>query len=149
MNQKLLLSMLILLTIVLAACSVQAKPTKSEMTVFKTATCGCCGVWSKHVEQEGYDVEVVTLTSLERTKEEYNIPDELQSCHTAYVDGYFVEGHIPSYVVDKLLAEKPDIAGIALPGMPIGTPGMPGQKAEDWVIYAVHHDGTYEEYMVI
>ena len=139
----------VLLLVVLAACSVTSTATKEEMTIFKTATYGCCGVWSKHIDQDGYSVEEVILQSLNTKKQDFGIPRQLWSCHTGYVDGYFVEGHIPSHVVDKLLEERPDIAGIALPGMPIGTPGMPGPKQEDWIIYAVAHDGSYEEYMVI
>jgi hypothetical protein len=144
------INMLVLLCLVLlAACSAPPVQTKEDLVVYKSVTCGCCGVWSKHMSQEGYGVKEIDTQYLAAKKSEFNIPSELQSCHTGFVDGYVVEGHIPSYVVDKMLEEQPDIAGIALPGMPIGTPGMPGPKQEDWTIYALHHNGSYEEYVVI
>jgi hypothetical protein len=81
-------------------------------------------------------------------KEKYHIPDELHSCHTTVVGNYFIEGHVPMEAINKLLNEKPDIDGIALPGMPIGTPGMPGPKEAPFVIYQVK-DSVYSEFMTI
>ena len=76
-------------------------------------------------------------------------PTNLESCHTTIVEGYVIEGHIPVEVINKLLKEKPDIKGIAMPGMPSGSPGMPGQKRGEWIIHAMHHDGSTTEYMRI
>ncbi len=81
-------------------------------------------------------------------KEQYGIPEELWSCHTTIVDGYYIEGHVPIDVVLKLLAERPTIDGIALPGMPSGSPGMDGEKDGPWVIYAVTGT-TYEEFVTV
>ena len=82
-------------------------------------------------------------------KERYGVPRNLESCHTEIIGGYFVEGHMPIEAIEKLLSERPDIRGIALPGMPSGSPGMPGPKTEPWTIYAVNKDGSVGEFMVV
>ena len=82
-------------------------------------------------------------------KANYEIPSQLESCHTAVIGDYFVEGHVPLEAVEKLLMEKPDVAGIAMPGMPSGSPGMPGTKRGDFIVYSVNNDGSYEEFMRI
>ena len=82
-------------------------------------------------------------------KEGHGIPSFLESCHTTIIGNYFVEGHIPLEAVEKLLEEQPDIAGIAMSGMPSGSPGMPGTKTEDFIIFSVNRDGTYQEFMRI
>ena len=79
-------------------------------------------------------------------KSQYQIPAEMQSCHTSVIDDYFIEGHVPMEAIEKLMNEKPDIDGIALPRMPSGSPGMPGVKTETWIIYSLK-DGQYEEFM--
>lgn len=117
-----------------------------KLTVFKSSSCGCCGIWSEYAGKE-YETEVVEVLDMASVKEE--IPPNLQSCHTTTVGGYFIEGHIPIEAIQKLLAERPDIKGIAMPGMPSGSPGMPGTKQGSWVIYAVHHNGSVDEFMRI
>ena len=97
------------------------------------------------MRQQGFEVEVVSVVDLDTIKDKYNIPKNLESCHTAIVGDYVVEGHIPIDVVDKLLEEKPDIDGIALPRMPSGSPGMPGPKTGEWIIYGLE-EGQYSEY---
>jgi hypothetical protein len=99
-------------------------------TVYKSATCGCCGGYVEELKRRGaiVDVKVVSETELANIKIERGIASELQSCHTSIIDGYVVEGHVPIEALTKLRTEKPDIKGIALPGMPSGTPGMPGPK---------------------
>lgn len=118
-----------------------------EMIVYKTKTCGCCDVYAKYMKREGVNVKVVDLSDLMEIKEKLGVPMDLQTCHTSVVGGYFIEGHIPLEVVEKLLAEKPYIKGIALPGMPSGSPGMPGPKNSDWKIYSVGNDGEVGEFM--
>ncbi|MCR4284822.1 MAG: hypothetical protein NUV97_02125 [archaeon] len=120
---------------------------KGEVNLYKEPTCGCCGVYSTYMSGD-LDVKVIT-GGVDQLKDKYNIPSNLRSCHTIIIGDYFVEGHIPLEAVNKLIEEKPDIAGIAMPGMPSGTPGMPGQKNGDWVIYAVNHDGSQQEFMRI
>ena len=117
---------------------------------YKSITCGCCDVNANYLKSKGgLDIRVSAKTDISDIKAKYGVPSELQSCHTAIIGDYFVEGHMPLEAIDKLLAEKPDIKGIALPGMPAGSPGMPGQKSGDFVIYAVNNDGTSSEFMRI
>lgn len=112
------------------------------VTVYKSPSCGCCGVWATYMEREGYEVKTENIQDMSEIKKRLGVPYELESCHTAEVGGYVVEGHIPNEAIEKLLAEKPDIKGIGMPGMPSGSPGMPGPKTEDFVIYEINHDGT-------
>ena len=89
------------------------------------------------------------MKDMSSVKKEYQIPEHLAACHTAIIGDYFVEGHIPIEAIEKLFEEKPDIDGIALPGMPAGSPGMPGQQREAFIIYAALRDGTVSEFMRI
>lgn len=95
-----------------------------RITVWKSPSCGCCGKWVDHLEAEGFAVTVVDERAMAPLKSSLDIPPELQSCHTAKVDGYLVEGHVPAGDIRRLLAERPDARGIAVPGMPAGSPGM-------------------------
>ncbi len=123
---------------------------EGEIDIYKSISCGCCGIYSEYVKGKVEPrVNVINLGDLYEIKETYGVPSELQSCHTTVIGNYFVEGHIPLEAVEKLLQEQPDIAGIAMPGMPSGSPGMPGRKYSDFVIYAVNHDGSYDEFMRI
>ena len=108
---------------------------KQIVEVFKTPSCGCCYGYVLFLEEEKFKVKQTDMRSLHTIKQKYNIPVEMQSCHTTIMGKYFIEGHVPFEAVNKLLKEQPDIDGIALPGMPIGTPGMPGDKDEPYVIY--------------
>lgn len=143
---------IIAILLIVAGCSSkkasQTLPVK-EVTMFKALNCGCCGVYSQYMEKEGFNVNVRNMESLDAIKAQYKIPSQTQSCHTTIVGNYFVEGHVPVEAIEKLLNEKPDIAGIALPGMPAGTPGMTGKKTNEWIVYAVKHDGTFEKFMSI
>ena len=111
-------------------------------TVYKSPSCSCCEQYSAYLRKEGYGVEVEAIQDMSAIKEQYGIPYELESCHTMEIDGYVVEGHVPEEAVQKLLAEKPDIKGIGMAGMPSGSPGMPGPKTSDFVIYEITHEGT-------
>ena len=111
------------------------KASKYNVEVFKTSSCGCCYGYVLFLEEEKFKVKKTDMRSLHSIKKKYNIPLEMQSCHTTILGKYFIEGHVPIEAINKLLKEQPDIVGIALPGMPIGTPGMPGEKEEPYVIY--------------
>ncbi len=116
----------------------------------KSASCGCCGLHADYLSGRGkLNLDIMIMEIVDPAKDELGIPNELRSCHTAVIDGYFVEGHMPLEAINRLIEERPNISGIALPGMPSGSPGMPGSKNMDWVVYAVNHDGSYEEWMVI
>ena len=122
--------------------------TKQVVEVFKTPSCGCCYGYVLFLEEEKFNVKQTDMRSLHSIKQKYNIPVEMQSCHTTIMGKYFIEGHVPFEAVNKLLKEQPDIDGIALPGMPIGTPGMPGDKDEPYVIYQLK-DGKSSVFMTI
>lgn len=94
------------------------------MHVTKSPTCGCCGAWVALAREEGYDIEVTETDNVTPAKREASIPGALWSCHTAIIDGYVLEGHVPFEALAKLLEERPEIDGIAVPGMPVGSPGM-------------------------
>jgi hypothetical protein len=125
-----------------------AKSSKYTFEVFKTPTCGCCDGYVSFLEGEQFKVKKTNMTSLDSIKKKHNIPGEMQSCHTSVVGKYFIEGHVPIEAINKLLKEQPDIDGIALPGMPMGTPGMPGNKEAPYVIYQLI-DGEYSVFMTI
>tara|TARA_B100001057_G_scaffold481655_1_gene555927 strand:- start:440 stop:922 length:483 start_codon:yes stop_codon:yes gene_type:complete len=122
--------------------------TKQVVEVFKTPSCGCCYGYVLFLEEEKFNVKQTDMRSLHSIKQKYNIPVEMQSCHTTIMGKYFIEGHVPFEAINKLLKEQPDIDGIALPGMPIGTPGMPGDKDEPYVIYQLK-DGKSSLFMTI
>ena len=121
---------------------------KQIVEVFKTPSCGCCYGYVLFLEEEKFEVKQTDMRSLHTIKQKYNIPVEMQSCHTTIMGKYFIEGHVPFEAVNKLLKEQPDIDGIALPGMPMGTPGMPGNKEAPYVIYQLI-DGEYSVFMTI
>jgi hypothetical protein len=129
--------------------SVQSITTQTtKMTVFKTPNCGCCQGYADEMKKQGFEVEVIAINDIDIIKDKYKIPADKQSCHTTVVGNYFIEGHVPVAVVKKLLKEKPVIDGIGLPGMPIGTPGMPGIKTEPYKVYQ-SKDGKFSEYIVL
>ena len=121
---------------------------KQVVEVFKTPSCGCCYGYVLFLEKENFKVKQTDLESIHTIKQKYAIPLEMQSCHTTIIDDYFIEGHVPLEAINKLLKERPDIDGLALPGMPIGTPGMPGDKEEPYVIYQLV-DGNFSVFMTI
>lgn len=99
-----------------------------EAVVHREATCGCCGAYISYLKKEGFIVTDNVVDSIGPIKEQYGVPMDMQSCHTTIIEGYVVEGHMPVDAINKLMSEHPDISGIALPGMPSGSPGMPGAK---------------------
>ena len=121
---------------------------KYNVEVFKTPTCECCNGYVSFLEKIQFKVKKTNMTSLDSIKKKYNIPADMLSCHTSVVGKYFIEGHVPIEAINKLLKEQPNIDGIALPGMPIGTPGMPGNKKAPYVIYQII-DGKYSVFMTI
>ncbi len=96
-----------------------------EMTVYRSPSCGCCGVWVDHAKKHGFKIKDIKTEEMEAIKQKNNVPAELASCHTSIIDGYVMEGHIPADDIKRFLAQKPDdLVGLTVPGMPIGTPGM-------------------------
>lgn len=105
------------------AGEVEAAPLPT-MTIYKSPTCGCCGLWVKHVEAAGFKTKVIDMDDLSKVKQDAGVPDALQSCHTALVGKYVVEGHVPADLVKKMLDEKAAFTGLAVGGMVVGSPGM-------------------------
>ncbi|MGX1196604.1 DUF411 domain-containing protein [Parvibaculum sp. MBR-TMA-1.3b-4.2] len=99
-------------------------------TAYKAPGCGCCDLWADHMREAGFNIRMLEDSDLAVRKIRHGITSDLASCHTALIDGYVVEGHVPAKFVRRLLNERPEgVAGISVPGMPVGTPGMPGPKA--------------------
>lgn len=121
-----------------------AAATASPVLVYKTPTCGCCSLWVDHLRASGFDVETRDLPSLTAVKDSLGVPMQLGSCHTAVVDGYVVEGHVPAAEIARMLQERPDVRGIAVPGMPLGSPGMevPGRPADTYDVLSFGDNGT-------
>lgn len=134
------------LLLITAACSRPAEASGPEITVYKSPTCGCCNKWVDHLRAEGFRVSTENLTDLTEVKRQHGVPDELASCHTAVVDGYAVEGHVPADVIRRLLAERPEVTGIAVPGMPMGSPGMEGLYSEAYEVYTFDPTGPVDVY---
>ena len=123
---------------VLGATSVLAQGTSSKTaTLYKNPNCSCCEGYADYLRQNGFKVVVKPTHELLRISREAGVPKDFQGCHTSFIDGYVVGGHVPVKTVRKLLAERPKIKGITLPGMPLGSPGMGGRKNEPWKIYSV------------
>lgn len=99
-----------------------------EAVVYKSPTCGCCKGWATYLQRNGYQVTVIDREDMDTIKDGLGVPDGMRSCHTAKIDGYVIEGHVPVEAIDKLLSERPKAKGIAAPGMPMGSPGMDGPK---------------------
>ncbi len=123
-------SALFILLFVVAVSAQTPRPAPPKVTVYKSATCGCCSKWVEHMKSAGFQITALDVDDIEVPKRTYGVPRTAESCHTALVGGYVVEGHVPADVVTQMLREKPAIVGIAAPGMPVGSPGMevPGYK---------------------
>ena len=120
----------------------------STATLYKAPNCTCCLKYAEYLEKTtDAEIESEEVDDLAVIKEEYGVPKDVESCHTMDTESYFVEGHVPREAIGKMALEEPDIAGIALPDMPLGSPGMPGEKTEEFVIYAVKEDGSSHEFM--
>lgn len=129
----------------------QARPDtqKAAMTVYRDPSCGCCEAWAGIADDAGYQVTLLDDNNMTAVKQRLGVPPQLASCHTAVVDGYVVEGHVPLDQVDRLLRERPsDIKGIAVPGMPIGSPGMevPDGRTEPFQVIAFDAEGRTSIY---
>jgi hypothetical protein len=120
-----------------------------SVTLYKSPNCGCCIGHAKALEAAGFTVTIEETDNLDLVKQTHNIPDGGASCHTSVIGDYVVEGHVPLEAIEKLLTERPDVAGIGLPGMPIGTPGMPGRKAAPYEVYQLSATGEMSPYVSI
>jgi hypothetical protein len=121
-----------------------AAEEETQVTVYKSPTCGCCSKWVRHLEDNGFSVETHDVRDVTPMKRANGIPTQLSSCHTAFVGGYVVEGHVPASDVKRLLAQRPAVSGLAVPGMPEGSPGMEGPNPERYRVLAFDPEGRIE-----
>jgi hypothetical protein len=121
---------------------------KIRITMYKTASCGCCVDWITHLEQNGFDVSAHNVAKTGPYRLRYGVPPDLASCHTAVVDGYALEGHVPAQEIRRLLIERPKAIGLAVPGMPIGSPGMEvdGTRRDAFDVLLFGEDGSRRVY---
>ncbi len=119
-----------------------------EAVMYRSPSCGCCGGYAAHLQRQGVSLTVVELEDVVAVKNEFGVPQSMWSCHTLEVGGYFVEGHVPFEAIQALVAAQPKLDGVALPGMPAGSPGMGGEKTAPFVIYAVK-DGVTQTFMTL
>ena len=127
---------------------VQAEVAAPLVQVYKSATCGCCSKWVDHLRAAGFAVEATNVPDVNLYKLEYAVPSRLASCHTALVEGYVVEGHVPADDVIRLLRQRPEILGIAVPGMPLGSPGMESSNPERYETIAFDAAGNQSVFAV-
>lgn len=130
----------------LVACNrthADSETTLPEVVVFKSPTCGCCSDWVAHLEQNGFSVRTTELADVTPIKDRFGVPVGMRSCHTAVVDEYAVEGHVPADDIKRLLRERPSVAGLAVAGMPQGSPGMDGPNPQSYEVSAFLKDGRH------
>jgi hypothetical protein len=116
---------------------------KAVITVHRDPSCGCCSGWVRHLQNAGFNTKVLDVRDLDAVKRRLGVPDDLAACHTAEVAGYVIEGHVPAAALKRFLAEKPNATGLAVPGMPIGSPGMEGGKPEKYDVVLFGPDGRW------
>ena len=131
------------LTLLLATAAAPALAADPQtVTVYKSPTCGCCKLWVDHIRDAGFEVVTHDVADVTPVKMEHGVPPRLGSCHTALVGGYVIEGHVPAEDIARLLRERPAVAGLAVPGMPMGSPGMEFGAPEPYDVVAFGKDGS-------
>lgn len=113
----------------------------ADITVYKDAQCGCCTKWAAHLRANGFNVTTHNEMRMDRIRSTHGVPAQLTSCHTAIVDGYVVEGHVPADAIKRLLRERPAVKGIAVPGMPASAPGMDGPPTQHYDVMSFDAQG--------
>jgi hypothetical protein len=116
-------------------------PKQTRITVYKDPSCGCCKSWIEHLIKHGYGVDAKDTPAMAEVKHTLGVPDALTSCHTAVVNGYLIEGHVPAADIARLLKEKPKVAGLAVPGMVTGSPGMEGPSKQHYQVLSFDKNG--------
>jgi hypothetical protein len=139
-----------LFTSLLLPAGVAYAQSAATINIYKTPTCGCCGVWVEHLKTAGLKTAVKEVTSTAEYRKQYGVPEKLASCHTAVVDGYSIEGHVPVAEIKRMLKERPKAKGLAVPGMPMGSPGMEaGGRRDHYQVLLFQEDGkttVYKDY---
>src|SRR6266849_1523433 len=133
-------------SLILAAISSPSQSSGPLVTVFKTPTCSCCGKWVEHLKANGFAVKVQEVNSTTASERQYRVPRNMESCHTAVVDGYTIEGHVPAAEIRRLLSERPKVVGLAVPGMPMGSPGMEAAHSDAYSVFVFDESGHASVY---
>jgi hypothetical protein len=134
--------MLLMMSMCAAASAALRAQQPLKIDVYKDSTCGCCANWVAHLRKNGFAVHSEDVADINAVKTKYNVPAALRSCHTAVVSGYVVEGHVPAADVKRLVATRPaDVVGLAVPGMPVGSPGMEGSTPQAYQVLAFDKGG--------
>ena len=139
---KFLRSTALLAALLMALLSTQAFAAQTMVTLYKNLQCACCEDYAKFLENQGFKVEVKPVPDLHSINQKAGVPDALEGCHTSFIGGYVVIGHVPVDAIRKLLAERPKIVGISIPDMPAKLPGMPGIRFQPVAIYEITADGS-------
>ncbi len=119
---------------------------KPEITVYKSPTCGCCKKWVAHLEKSGFNVKAINRRDMRSVKAQFGVHGAYRSCHTAKIGKYYIEGHVPASDIKRLIKEKPDAKGLAVPGMPMGSPGMEGHRKDRYSVLLVDKKEGVTEY---
>jgi len=130
----------------IAMASFSVSANAADITMYKSPWCGCCSGWADYMKKNGHNVVVKKSEQMEMIKKMFGVPEDLQACHTAVVGDYIVEGHVPAQAVERFLKEKPKAYGIAVPGMPAGSPGMESSEAEPYNVILFKAGGKREVY---
>ena len=130
----------------LALGSMRALSATPAVSMFKLNECGCCDLWAEHLRKNGFTVSVRAVPDLTPVRVKYGIPNIFGTCHTALVEGYAIEGHVPAADIHRLLRSKPKVAGLAVPGMPAGSPGMEGPRSEPYDVLTFERSGATQIY---
>ncbi|MBD1919257.1 MULTISPECIES: DUF411 domain-containing protein [Cyanophyceae] len=146
-----LLAVGMMVAIALLGSPIAQAQAATELTVYRSPSCNCCGHWVDHMQAAGFTVESVVTDDMDAIKDQYGVPEALASCHTALIEGYVIEGHVPASDVQRLLSEQPDVLGIAAPGMPVGSPGMEtGDRVDPYTVVSFAANGdtaTFAEHL--
>lgn len=143
-----LLNILLMIGLFIMNAGVRAESVEAskpvDIVVYRSPSCGCCGKWLEHLEKNNFNVKDMVISDVQAVKDKYGVPGEMASCHTALVNGYVIEGHVPASDIYRLLKTKPKVIGIAVPGMPAGTPGMEmGGKKDPYQVVSFDSEKHY------
>jgi len=133
-------------SLIVLAISSPSQSAGPLITVFKTPTCGCCDKWVEHVKANGFTVKVQEVNDTAGYERQYRVPRNMVSCHTAVVNGYTIEGHVPASEIKRLLTERPKAVGLAVPGMPVGSPGMEAAHSDAYSVFVFDESGHTSVY---
>lgn len=143
-----LLNILLMIGLFIVNAGVRAESVEAgkavDIVVYRSPSCGCCGKWLEHLKKNNFNVKDMVISDVQAVKDKYGVPGEMASCHTALVNGYVIEGHVPASDIYRLLKTKPKVVGIAVPGMPAGTPGMEmGGKKDPYQVVSFDSEKHY------